>query len=150
MTVAEPEPAARSALFRSMVIYAVLLAADALVVAYAVREGVHGIGYVTVSIVGVVGLLLAYQVWQHLRDLGSPLAETEGVVLRKWQRADLVIAWQSFYIQIGRAIFKVQPLDYHLLESEMYVKIVHFPRTLNVVSVHEIPGGMPPPADAGL
>lgn len=144
----EPESTARSGLFRSMVIYAVLLAADGLVVAYAVSEGVRGIGYVTVSLVGLVGLLLAYQVWQHARDLGSPLTETEGVLLRKWQRADLVIAWQSFYIQIERAIFKVQPLDYHLLEPEMYVKVVHFPRTLNVVSVHQIGGGAPPPADA--
>ena len=88
--------------------------------------------------------------WQHARDVGSPLAETEGAVLRKWQRADLVVVWQSFYVQIGRAIFKVQPLDYELVKEGMYIKVVHFPRTLNVVSVHEMPGGVAPSADAGV
>jgi len=147
--VVDPEPAPRSALLRNLAVYAALLVVDALVVAYAVRSGVGGIGYVTVSFVALVGLLLAYQVWLYGRDLGSPLTETEGVVLRKWQRADLVVVWQSFYVQIDRSIFKVEPLDYHLVTDGTYIKIVHFPRTLNVVSVHVIPGGMAPTPDAG-
>jgi hypothetical protein len=147
--VPDPKPAARTALLRGLVVYSALLVADALVVAYAVTAGVRGVGYVTVSLVALVGLLLAHQVWQHARDLGSPLAETEGVVQRKWHRADLVIVWQSYYIQIDRTIFKVQPLDYHTVREGTYLKVVHFPRTLNVVSVHEIPAGMPPPDGPG-
>jgi hypothetical protein len=131
-----------------MLIYTVLLAVDLVVVAYIVSSGVRGAGYVTLSIVGAVGLLLAYEVWQHFRDIGSPLAESEGIVLRKWKRADLVIAWDSFYIQVGRVIFKLDPRDYLRIEADMYVKIVHFPRTLNVVSIHEMRGA-PPPIDAG-
>lgn len=130
-----------------MLIYTVLLAVDAIVVAYIVSSGVEGAGYVTVSIVGAVGLLLAYEVWQHFRDIGSPLAESEGVVLRKWKKADLIIAWDSYYIQLGRAIFKLDPTDYLRIEEDMYVKVVHFPRTLNVVTIHEMRGG-PPPIDA--
>jgi hypothetical protein len=101
------------------------------------------------SIGGVVALLLGYQVYAHWRDMRSPLAESEGVVQRIWSRADLVIAWHSFYVTVDRKVFRLQPEDYVQLEDryrslsrldppvDVYVKIVHFPMTLNVVSVHE-------------
>jgi hypothetical protein len=89
-------------------------------------------------------------VWLHGRDLRSPLSESEGVVLRKWQRADLIIAWQSFYLQVDRAIFKLRPEDYILLDEGMYVKVVHFPRTLNVVSIHQVQRAAPPPPSSPL
>lgn len=131
------EAVARSALRRGFLLYVAFLGGAVAVLTYAIASGVTGIGYVTVSIVGVVAVLLAHQVWQHARDLGSPLAESEGPIVRKWQRADLIIVWQSYYIHVGRAIFKIEPLDFHLVEEGTYVKIVHFPRTLNVVSVHQ-------------
>ncbi len=122
-----------------MLIYLALLATDLLAVYYIVANGDGGGAYVTLSIVGLVGLLLAYQVVQHLRDLNAMLAETEGVVARKWQRADLVIALQSYYISVGRTVFRVRPEDYLFLNESAYVKVVHFPNTLTVVSVHEAP-----------
>ena len=97
--------------------------------------------------VGVVGLLLAYQVWMHFRDLGSSLAESEGVVQRKWSRADMIIAWHSYYIAVGGRMFRLQPEDHVLLDEGMYVKVVHFPRTLSVVTVHQVPeASRTPPA----
>lgn len=133
------EAAARSGLRRGLFVYVVMLLGAGLALAYAISSGISGLGYVTVSVVGVVAVLLAHQVFQHARDLAAPLAETEGLVQRKWQRADLVIVWQSYYMQVGRAIFKVEALDYHLIEPGIPVKIVHFPRTLGVVSVHKLP-----------
>lgn len=122
-----------------MFIYALLLIADAIVVSYIVANGESGGAYVTVLVVGLVGLLLAYQVLQHVRDLNSRLAETEGVIMRKWTRADLIIAMQSYYIIVGRTVFRVKPEDYIHLAEQRYVKVVHFPNTLTVVSVHEAP-----------
>lgn len=140
----DPESAARASLRRSLLVYAVLLAVDVLVIYY-IAVGIEGGGaYVTLSVVGIVGLLLAYQVWLHALDLGSPLAESEGFVLRKWSRADLVIAWHSYYINVGRTIFKVMPEQYLMVDEGMYVKVVHFPRTLNVVSIHETLRPPPP------
>jgi hypothetical protein len=109
-----------------------------------VSSGVQGGGYITLSIFVVVGMLLGYQVFEHLLDLRAPLAESEGVVLRKWKRADLIIAWDSYYVNVGRTMFRVRPEDYVNVDEAMYVKVVHFPHTLGVVSIHEM---RPPPPD---
>ncbi len=143
----DPEPAARASLFRSMLIYTALLIPDLAVVYYIATTSEQGAAFVTLSFFGVVGVLLAYQVWQHYRDLRSPLAESEGVVQRKWSRADLIIAWHSYYVAVERMIFRLQPEDYIHLDEGMYVKVVHFPNTLNVVSIHEI---RRPPADPSV
>jgi xanthosine utilization system XapX-like protein len=140
----DPESAARAGLRRSLLIYAALLAADLAVIYYIVQADTGGAAFVTLSIIGVVGLLLGYQVVQHLRDLGAPLAESAGVVQRKWKRADLIIAWDSFYVTVDRTVFRVRPDDYLHIDEAMYVKVVHFPNTLNVVSIHEI---LRPPPD---
>lgn len=134
----DPESTARASLFRSMLIYALLLAVDLAVLFYIIKSGPQGAGYVSLSVVGLVGLLLAYQVVQHVRDLQSPLAESEGVVTRKWVRADLIIALQSHYVNVERTVFRVRAEDFIHVTEGMYVKVVHFPNTLNVVSMHEI------------
>jgi hypothetical protein len=136
--VEDPESAARAALFRSLLIYSVFLAADIVVISYIVSSGLQGAAYVTTSIVGVVGLLLLYQVVQHARDLRSPLAESEGLVMRKWKTADLIIAWDSYYIRVDRTVFRIKPEQYIDVREDSYVKVVHFANTLNVVSVHEL------------
>ena len=141
----DPESAARSSLRRSLLFYLAFLALDLLAVYYIVASDPGGAGYITLTIVGIVGLLLAMQVWMHVRDLGSPLAESEGVVHRKWTRADLIIVWNSYYINVERRVFRLQPEDHVLLNEGMCVKVVHFPRTLHVVSIHEVRGVARPP-----
>jgi hypothetical protein len=153
--VQEPESEARAALFRSLVIYSVLLlGALALITWLATLGG----AYIAMIFFGAIGLLLAYQVVQHYRDLREPLDESEGTILRVWSRADLIIAWPSYYVTIGRRVYRLRAEDYVPLEDrwkrlraldppqELYVKIVHFPHTLNVVTVH--PMLPPPPPDS--
>lgn len=132
-----------------MLIYAGLLFLDVAFVYLIASSGASGAAYITLTIVSLVGLLLAYHVWQHFRDLASPLAETEGAILRKWSRAEFIIAWQSYYIYVDHAVFKLGPIDYALLDEAMYVKVVHFPRTLNVVSAHEFRGPRPAEGEGG-
>lgn len=141
----DPESAARASLGRSLVFYVAFLVLDLLAVYYIVASDPGGAGYITLTIVGIVGLLLAMQVWMHVRDLGSPLAESEGVVHRKWTRADLIIVWNSYYINVERRVFRLRPEDHVLLNEGMCVKVVHFPRTLHVVSIHEVRGVARPP-----
>ncbi len=142
----DPESAARASLRRSLLFYLAFLMLDLLAVYYIAASDPGGAGYVTLTIVAIVGVLLAMQVWMHVRDLGSPMAETDGTVQRKWTRADLIIVWNSYYINVERRVFRLQPEDHVLLNEGMYVKIVHFPRTLHVVSVHEVRGAARPPA----
>ena len=134
----DPEASARAALRRSLLIYTLLFATAVAVVIYIAQTGEQGAAYVTLSIVGVVALLLGYQVLQHWRDLRAPLTESVGIIQRKWTRADLIIAWNSYYIAVNRTVFRIAPLDYAEVAEEMYVKIVHFPNTNNVVSVHRV------------
>ena len=138
----DPESLARAALRRGTAIYSALFLLDAAVFSLVVASGTSGAAYVTLSIVGIVGLLLGYTAVQHIRDLGGQLAESEGLITRKWSRADFLIVMQSYYIMVGRVVYRLLPEDYIHLEEGMYVKIVHFPHTLNVVSVHEVLGGM--------
>ena len=155
----DPEQAARASLFRSFVIYSLMLLGDIAAVTWIATSGPTGAAYATLSVVAVVGLLLAYQAYAHYRDLREPLAESEGPVSRVWARADLIIAWHSYYVSVGRGVYRMRAEDYVVLEDrvrrlqaadpprEMYVKIDHFPRTLNVVSIHEMaPPSPAPPA----
>jgi xanthosine utilization system XapX-like protein len=121
-----------------MIAYAALLVADVAVIVWVARAGIQGAGFVIVSIIGVIGVLLAYQVLQHARDMRAPLAESEGVVQRTWSRADLIIAWESYYITVERTVFKVAKVDWIDLREGSYVKVVHFPHTFSVVSVHDV------------
>lgn len=143
----DPESAARASLFRSLLIYLIFLVLAVAVVVYVTANRASGAAFVTISIVGVVALLLAYQVVQHYRDMQSPLAETDGAVVRKWQRADLIVVMQSFYLTVDRTVFRVPPEDWVHIDEGMYVKVVHFPRTLTVVSIHEIVRPAAPPLD---
>jgi hypothetical protein len=140
------EAQARSSLRRSTIIYCLILAADALIVAYIVSIDVTGAIWIWLALAGGVGLLLAQYAWQHIADLKAPLVETEGEITRKWKHAELLIAWQSYYIKVGRRIFRLSPIDYELHRAEMWVRVVHFPRTLTVVSVQQIQA--PPAAES--
>lgn len=137
----DPVRGARASLRRTAAIYGALLAADIAVVVYILIVRTSGAAFVTLSFVVVVGLLLAYQVVQHVRDFGARLAETDGVIVRKWKRADLIIAWDSFYLTVDRTVFRVRPEDWIHLDEGEFVKVVHFPHTLTVVSVHIAPRG---------
>lgn len=129
-----------------MLIYGLFLLPAVAVVYYIATSGAQGIAYLTLSIAGVLSLLLGYQVVQHYRDLRVPLAETVGVIQRKWSRADLIIAWQSYYVTIDRAVFRLRAEDYIQVEEGVMVKVVHFPHTLNVVSIHVLARPQPDPS----
>ncbi len=128
-----------------MLIYAVILAGDVYLLYFIATNGPHGVGYVTLAVAAVVGLLLAHQVWMQFRDLRAPLTESEGVVQKKWSRAELLIVWHSYYVAVDRRMFRLEPEDHVMVDEEMYVKIVHFPRTLNVVSIEEVRAAPRPP-----
>jgi hypothetical protein len=144
--VREPEAQARAALRRGALGWLAVLALDLLAFWYIFANQESAAAYLPLSFTGGVGLLLLYQLVQYVRDASAPLVETEGTVLKKWSRADYIFFGQGYYIAVGRAIFRIPAEDYLFLDEGAYVKVVHFPRTLNVVSVH--PSTAPPPPDA--
>jgi hypothetical protein len=89
---------------------------------------------VTLTITGILGLLLAQQVYQHLRDVRAEPVDLEGEVVRKFQRAEFIFVLQNHYIQIGRTIFNIEARDYILLDEGQLVRVRYFPHSLKVVS----------------
>jgi hypothetical protein len=136
----ELERQARLSVLRSLAFYTVILVADVAALLYvSVLAGPpRGFGWVTLAVTVVLGLLLVQQVWQHARDASAVVVETEDVILRKFQRAELIFVWQNSYLQVGRTIFNVDARDYILVKEGQLVRVVHFPRTLKVVSVEAV------------
>lgn len=130
----------RRGLLRGTVFYGALVAGDAALLYYIVTRGVSGIGYVSLAVVLLFGVLLLTQLVGHVRDVASAPVTTEGEILRKWQRAELIIAWPSYFIQIERKIFKIEAQDFVLLEEGRHARVRHFPHTLNVLEVERVAG----------
>jgi hypothetical protein len=139
-TVEEMDAAGRAVLLRGVLLYGTFLVIALAGVATLIASGLEGALYVWLVIVLVVAGLLAHIVWQHAKDMRSVPVESEGSIARKWQRADLVIVWQSFYVQVERRIFRLDARDYLLVEEGQRVRVRHFPRTLSVVRVEIVKG----------
>lgn len=129
---------ARSSMARSLLFYLVVgvACASAAVYIYSLPPG--GFGWVSLVVLSGLALLCLWQVWQFGRDLQSPVMETEGVLSRKWQRAELFIVWQSYFILVNRRVFKIEPDAWVFLESEKPLRVHHFPRTMTVVAVEKV------------
>jgi len=127
----------RASLIRGTLLYSAFLILDIAVIVLILVVRTGNAAFITLAFVAFVGVLLAFQVMQHMRDLGATLTETDGVVLRKWKRADLIIAMDSYYLTVGGKVFRVRPEDWIHIDEAMRVRVVHYPHTLNVVSVQE-------------
>jgi hypothetical protein len=136
--VRDAESAARASLIRGTLIYGALFAATLAGIVWVVVNAASGAAYVTVALAGLIALLLGYYVLQHLLDLRAPAVEHVGPIMKKWSRADLIIAWQSYYIMVGRKIFQIQPEQYLHLEEGQRARVVHFPHTLRVITAERL------------
>jgi hypothetical protein len=139
--VRDAESAARASLARGTAIYGALFVATLAGMTWVVANAASGAAYVTLALAGAIALLLGYYVFQHLLDLRAPAVEHAGVIMKKWSRADLIIAWQSYYIMVDRKIFQIQPEQYLHLEEGQRARVVHFPHTLRVISAERARDG---------
>jgi hypothetical protein len=135
----DAESAARLSLIRGTLFFGALLAATVAGIAWIAVNAVSGAAWVSIAFLGLIAALLAIYVAQHLRDLRAAPVEREGVVNRKWTRADLIIVMQSYYIAIGRAVFRIPPEEYIHLQEGMRVRVTHLPHTMHVVSLERLP-----------
>jgi hypothetical protein len=129
--------AARSSLIRVALVFTPLfllsLAGIGIVIFNLVREGPSGL-IITLLLLSLAAFLTGHQSIQSLRDLRSSPTVSNGLVDRKWSRADLFIL-RSYYIYVDRSVFKVTPLIYTELEEGDTVFVNHYPHTNTVISV---------------
>jgi hypothetical protein len=133
----EAHRAARSSLIRVALTFTPLfllsLAGAGIVIFNLVREGPSGL-IVTLALLLLAAFLTGHQSIQSLRDLRSSPRLSNGLVDRKWSRADLFVL-RSYYIYVDRSVFKVTPLIYTELEEGDTVAVSHYPHTNTVISV---------------
>jgi hypothetical protein len=109
------------------------LAGMGIIIFNLVREGPSGL-IITLVLLSLAAFLTGHQSIQSLRDLRSSPRVSSGLVDRKWSRADLFIL-RSYYIYVGRSVFKVTPLIHGELEEGDTVSVNHYPHTNTVIAV---------------
>ena len=113
---------------------AVTLVAFAFIVVDVADEGLTGGRVVGMAMVGVVALMLTYQVVQSLRDLVAQPVETTGLVERTWSRNDFFL-FRNTYVFVERNVYRVPPEQRVHMASGDSVRIVHYPHTGAVVTI---------------
>ena len=135
--------AARSSLRRTVLVFTPLfllsLAGIGIIIFNLAREGASGL-IITLVLLLLAAFLTGHQSIQSLRDLRSSPTMSSGLVDRKWSRADLFVL-RSYYIYVGRSVFKVTPLIYSELEEGDSVSVNHYPHTNTVIAVELEEGG---------
>ena len=139
----EAHRAARGALVRTALVFTPLfvlsLAGVGAVIFELAREGPGGL-IITLVLLFLAAFLTGHQAIQSLRDLRSSPRTSNGLIDRRWSRADMLVL-RSYYIYVERSVFKVSPLIYDELEEGDTVSVNHYPHTNTVISVElEVPG----------
>jgi len=130
------------ALLRTAIVYTPLFAAGLVLTALSL-SGRLDAGPVLTVIEAVLTLLFGHQSIQSIRDLRSTVVRTEGSIGRKWTKMDFIVS-RSHYLSVGRNIFRVPPVDWHLVEEDDRVLVVHYPHTGTVASVEKLPSSEGP------
>ena len=131
------ERSARIAVVRDAAIYTPLFVAGIVLTVLSAAEVINA-GIVLTVIEGIITLLFGYQSVQALRDLGSRLVRTEGVIGRRWSKMDFIIT-RSHYLAVGGKIFRVPVQDWHLVDENDRVVITHYPHSGTVAGVERLP-----------
>ena len=141
----------RAGLIRTAIFYTPLFLLT-LISLVAMFVGILDGGIVLLVIAGIATFLFGYQSIQSLRDLrANRTVTTQGPVNRIWSKMDLLVT-RSYYISVGRAIFRIPVEAYWDLREEakrmradgtdedyrIEVRVEHFPHTGNVVKVERV------------
>lgn len=135
-------PPARTAIVRSVLLFAPFLAVALIVLAVLARDAADGGGgtFVGLTLIGLVALLLTYQVIQSLRDLLAQPVETAGTVERRWSRNEFFLFRNSYAFVEGN-VFRLSPEQEIHVELGDKVRILHYPHTATVEAIEVLEPG---------
>jgi len=132
---------ARSAVTRTTVLFSPFLALCLLGFGYIVRDAAADgatVGRVTgLVMVGLVALVLGYQVIQSVRDLFAGLTETVGLVDRRWSRNEFLL-FRNTYIFVDGNVYRLTPEQGFGVDPGDMVRIVHSPHTSSVETIEVV------------
>jgi len=139
--MAAAQSSARAAVLRTTLLFTPFLALALLgFVVFArdaAQQGLSASRVVGLVVVGLVVLLLGYQVVQSVRDLFSGLVETVGLVERQWSRNEFLL-FHNTYIFVGKDVYRLSPEQGIEVERGKMVRIVHLPHTSTVETIEVV------------
>jgi hypothetical protein len=142
--MAAAKSSARVAVLRSALLFTPFLALALLGFVFitrdAAQQGVSAGRVVGLVLVGLVVLLLGYQVVQSVRDLFSGLVETAGLVERQWSHNEFLL-FRNTYIFVGKDVYRLSPEQGIQVERGNMVRIVHLPHTSAVETIEVVRQG---------
>lgn len=131
-------PPARTSIVRTLLLFTPLLAMVLVIlalIAISGRDDGFGAGVIVgLTVVGLVALLLAYQVVQSVRDLLGEPVERDGRVERAWSRNEYLL-FRNSYIFVNGNVFRLSPEQDVEVELGDTVRIRHYPHTATVVAI---------------
>lgn len=133
-------PTARTALVRSILLFSPFLAISLTGFAALLSDalGGRGTGSIVGSVLmGLVALLLGYQVVQSLRDLLTQPVEREGLVERRWSRHEFVL-FRNTYVFVERNVFRLSPEQEIHVDLGDRVRIRYHPHTATVEALEVV------------
>ncbi len=129
---------ARASVLRSALLFspffALALLGLAVITRDAAQQGMNAGRIAGLVLVGLVVLLLGYQVVQSVRDLFAQLVETVGLVERRWSRNELLL-FRNTYIFVDRNVYRLSPEQAMEIDLGNMVRIVHLPHTSTVETI---------------
>ncbi|MEX2237936.1 MAG: hypothetical protein WEB00_10415 [Dehalococcoidia bacterium] len=115
---------------------------------YLLREAVsaeaEGGDYFLLGLVAFFSLLLIFQAMTALLDLRAEPVKTEGIIVHKWSRNDLVLFGESSFLRVldeeteRQGIFKIDKFNWLQLKNGDRVLIEHYPHTQAVESIQKL------------
>lgn len=134
----EERPIAWAGVLRSALLFSPFFVVALVVMGIIVREiaseGMSGGRLIGIVLVGLMALLLGYQILQSVRDLFAGLVETTGLVERRWSRSDFFL-FRNDYIFVHKNVYRLHPEQYVEVGLGDTVRIVHFPHTSAVEAI---------------
>jgi xanthosine utilization system XapX-like protein len=138
--MAAGQSSARAAVLRSALLFTPFFALALLGFVFIARDAQQGLSagrVVGLALMGLVVLLLGYQVVQSVRDLFSGLVETAGLVERQWSRNEFFL-FRNTYIFVGKDVYRLSPEQGIQVERGNMVRIVHLPHTSTVETIEVV------------
>ena len=90
-------------------------------------------------LLGLIAFAVDFEALGSIRDLRGEPVTTEGPVLRSWTKARIAIFGHVHYLLLARRVFEVNAVTALEVSEGDRVRVMHWPHTNTVISVHRLP-----------
>ena len=132
----------RQRLKRTAFVFAPLAVGATLIFLLALSNLLAGKGgaIIAVIFVGIIVYAMSYESIAALRDLRSEPTHSEGEIRRIWSKGRVLVFGRVNYMLVEREVFELSKESRILLEVGDRVRVQHWPRTNQVITIRRATG----------